>query len=388
MKKIAFINQRYGLEVNGGSEYYTRIMAEHLKNDFQVEVLTTKAIDVNWGDYYKNDIEDINGITVRRFSTDETRGVRFSLAMKKLGLKGDRFSEKEENEWIDAQGPLCTKLIQYLEENKDRYDVIVVVTYLYYPAVRSLPVIGDKAIFIPTAHDELYIHFHIFQKIFRMPKAYVFLTSEEKKLVNQLFDVADKPQEVIAAGVDVPEDLNTEAFKKKWKLNDYFLYVGRIEEGKNCLEMIHFFLDYKKMNPSDQKLVLIGKSIGDMPKDDDIVYCGFVSEEEKYSAIAGAIALIQPSKFESLSLVVLEALTMGTPVIVNEACEVLKGHCMKSNAGLYFSNRSEFGSTLLYMSEHPQERAIMSTNGQAYIDQNYTWKKVCEQFKALVEHCC
>ena len=45
MKRIALVNQRYGLEVNGGSEYYTRLIAERLTGEFQVDVITTKSLD-------------------------------------------------------------------------------------------------------------------------------------------------------------------------------------------------------------------------------------------------------------------------------------------------------------------------------------------------------
>lgn len=41
--------------------------------------------------------------------------------------------------------------------------------------------------------------------------------------------------------------------------------------------------------------------------------------------------LILPSEFESLSMVVLEAMYLKTPVIVNGKCPVLRGHCTKSN---------------------------------------------------------
>lgn len=54
MKKIAIINQRYGLEVNGGSELYSREIAERLKAKYEVEVLTSCAVEyVKWSNYYK-----------------------------------------------------------------------------------------------------------------------------------------------------------------------------------------------------------------------------------------------------------------------------------------------------------------------------------------------
>ena len=68
MRRIALINQRYGLEVNGGSEYYTRLIAEKLSKNFDVEVLTTTAIGYDtWENYYSEGTEKINGIKVRRF---------------------------------------------------------------------------------------------------------------------------------------------------------------------------------------------------------------------------------------------------------------------------------------------------------------------------------
>ena len=49
MKRIALVNQRYGLEVNGGSEYYTRLIAERLASEFEVDVITTKALEYTIG---------------------------------------------------------------------------------------------------------------------------------------------------------------------------------------------------------------------------------------------------------------------------------------------------------------------------------------------------
>ncbi len=68
MKRIAIVNQRYGLEVNGGSEYYTRLLAEHLQESFDVTVLTTTALDYDtWENHYPAGTDKIHGVKVRRF---------------------------------------------------------------------------------------------------------------------------------------------------------------------------------------------------------------------------------------------------------------------------------------------------------------------------------
>lgn len=72
--KIAFVCQRYGLEVNGGSELLCRQLAEKLVRFYEVEVFTTCAVDyVTWKDEYKPGTEVINGVTVRRYNVDKER---------------------------------------------------------------------------------------------------------------------------------------------------------------------------------------------------------------------------------------------------------------------------------------------------------------------------
>ena len=109
MKKIALINQRYGLEVNGGSEYYTRLIAEKLSANFQVEVLTTTAIGYDtWENYYSEGTEIIEGIPVRRFSVDRPRDVAaFNQLTDAISLNPNR-TVWQEKDWIEAQGPVCS----------------------------------------------------------------------------------------------------------------------------------------------------------------------------------------------------------------------------------------------------------------------------------------
>lgn len=386
-KKIAIINQRYGLEVNGGSELYSRQIAERLCKKYDVEVLTSCSLDyVTWSNHYKEGVEEINGVKVRRFPTDHERIPRTFSALDLEMHQNPNVSPEQAYKWMDEMGPFCPKLIDYIKEHHEEYEVFIVVTYLYYTAVRSLPHIGHKAIFIPTAHQEPYIHFKMYEEIFAAPKAYVFLTDEEKELVHAKFPVTEeKPYDVMGVGVDVPDVIDANAFKKKYKLDNYIIYVGRIDQGKDCPRMFEYFMEYKKRNPGNLKLVLMGKAVVEIPNHPDIVSLGFVSEEDKFNGIKGAKALILPSKFESLSISVLEAMTLSIPVIVNGRCAVLKGHCVKSNGGLYYKNYFEFEGCLNYLLSHNDVYKQMCENAKKYVESYFEWDVIMDKFDKMIE---
>lgn len=385
-KKLAIINQRYGLEVNGGSELYSRQIAERLCEKYDVEVLTSCSLDyVTWSNYYKPGLEEVNGVKVRRFPTEHERTPRIFSALDLEMHQNPNVSPQQAYKWMDEMGPYCPKLIEYIKAHGEEYDAIIVVTYLYYTAVRSLPVIGKKAIFIPTAHQEPYIHFKMYEEIFEAPKAYVFLTDEERDLVHAKFpQVQDKPYDIMGVGVDVPQTVDADAFKKKYSLNNYIIYVGRIDQGKDCPRMFDYFIEYKKRNPGDLKLVLMGKAVVDIPQHPDIISLGFVSEEDKFNGIKGAKALILPSKFESLSISVLEAMTLSIPVIVNGRCDVLKGHCVKSNGGLYYMKYFEFEGCISYLLSHKEEYNQMCVNAKKYVDTYFEWDVIMDKFDKII----
>lgn len=384
--KIAIINQRYGLEVNGGSELYSRQIAERLAAKYEVEVLTSCALEYErWSNHYREGVEIINNVIVRRFRTGhERKQAIFSALNREMHLNENATKEQSEH-WIDEMGPYCPSLIDYIKQNKEKYRVFIVVTYLYWPAVRSIPEVADKAIFIPTAHKEPYIDFKMYKRIFELPKAYVFLTDEERELVMSKFAIADKPYDVMGVGVDVPEKVDCNAFKKKYGVDNYLIYVGRIDLGKESPRMFDYFMEYKKRNNNSLKLVLMGKAVIDIPQHPDIINLGFVSEEDKFNGIKGAKVLILPSKFESLSISVLEAMKLSVPVIVNGRCDVLKGHCTKSNGGLFYNNFFEFEGALNYLLTHREEYQKMQENAARYVNTYFDWKVIMEKFDRMIE---
>ena len=373
MKKICFVVQRYGLEINGGAELLTREFAERLTPYFDVTVLTTKAKDyMTWKSEYTADEEEINRVHVKRFDAecerDQKRFDRFSGHFLNEGLQ-----RKEEPEWVKEQGPYVPKLINYIREHRSDYFVFIFCTYLYYPTVMGVSEAGNKAIMAPFAHDEPFMKMKLYKDLFHSASGFIFETPEERRLIRDKFHNYDIPYVVGGAGVDVPADVSGERFKQKYNLDEYIIYAGRIDEGKNCPELFDFFIRYKKEHPSPVKLVLIGKSVIEIPNHPDIVSLGFVSEQDKFDGIAGSRFLVLPSKFESLSIVVLEAFSLKKPVLVNGECAVLKGHCDRCEGGLYYTDYSEFSSKMTLLMNDELLRDEMGN------------RALCDIYKKVVE---
>lgn len=387
MKKIAFVVQRYGLEVNGGAELQCRQMAEHMKDRYRTEVITTKAIDyVTWQNEYPRDEEIINGVLVKRFAVKEPRNSqKFNQLSQKI-LQG-RSSIQEEEFWMQMQGPYSEALICFLRNHKEDYDVFIFCTYLYYTTYFGLQEVYDKAVLIPDAHDELPIHLNMFQKMFRLPKCIFYNTREEKKFVERKFHIESIPNNngFGGVGVEVPAHISAESFRQKYHADHFILYIGRIEEHKGCKELFQYFCEYKKRNRGSLKLLLMGKEVMKVPPVKDIVSLGFVSDEDKFNGLAACDFLILPSQFESLSMVVLEAFQVGKPVLVNGKCEVLKGHCVRSNGGLYYTDYYEFEGCVNYLLEQEENGHTMGENGRLYVKHNYQWNVITERLAALIE---
>lgn len=385
-KKILFVVQRYGLEVNGGAELHCRQLAERLKDEYDVSVLTTCAIDyVTWKNEYKEGIEHINGVKVIRKKVD------FERNQKKFNKISAKLNNEKDNinlgiEWQEAQGPHSSELIKYLEDHKDDYDVIIFLTYLYYTTYFGLKVAPEKSILIPTAHDEPPIYYSIFNETFNLPKAILYSTTTERDFVNKRFKNDYIESDIVGLGVDINENAQDIDLEKTFDIkDDYVVYIGRIDESKGCKEMFEYFLEYKKIYNSNLKLVLAGKSAMEIPGNKDIVTLGFVSEDEKVNLIRKSKLLILSSKFESLSLSTLEAMYLKVPVLLNGKCEVLKQHAILSNGGLYYENKWEFIETLDYLIRNSKIAERMGENGRKYVNENYKWNVVMKKLVECIE---
>lgn len=390
MKRVAIIVHRYSKTLGSGAEDLARQYALRLKEKYQVEILTTTCLDADsWANALDAGVSEEDGLIIRRFPT--VHGRIHDEFSKLTNIQADRIARKEPTEniddqrWIETQGPVCPSLLEYLNDNRDEYSAFLFMTYLYYTTVRGLPLVANKAIFIPTAHDEIWIRQGIFEDIFSMPAAFGFLTQVEETFVRCQFHNSYIPGMIVGCGIDKPQDTCADSFREKFGLKgDYVVYVGRVDQNKKCDEMIRYFIQYKKAHPSNLKLVLIGRGVIDIPKRDDIVTTGFVSEQEKWDGITGAKVMIAPSPAESLCIALLEGLAAGTPALVNGECAVLEAHCLQGQCGYVYRSEREFEEKLHGLLTNEDAHDEMSENAVSYVKENYGWDSVVEKLHSLI----
>jgi glycosyltransferase involved in cell wall biosynthesis len=382
---VAFVVQRYGPDVTGGSETLARALAERLAPALRVTVFTTCARDyVTWRNEDPEGREEHAGVVVRRFAVEEERDLDAFNAFAET-LYDRPHSEEDEREWLRRQGPCVPRLVDALREEKDRFSAVVFFTYLYYPTYWGLRAAPERAILVPTAHDEPPLRLALYGEVFALPRAFAFLTAAEERLVRRRFTIGDRPAAVAGMGVDVPPPPDVAGFRARHGLaGPYVLYAGRIDAGKGCAEMLAFYERFRAGRDRAPDLVLVGRMALPELRQAGVRYLGYVSEEDKAAAMAGARAVLCPSPYESLSIVLLEAMAAGTPGLVSARSEVLEDHARRSNAALFYADADEFVEALELLARDDALRDALGANGRAYVAAEYRWDVVLDRWRRLL----
>lgn len=385
--KVAFVIPWYG-DIPGGAETECRQTAENLqKSGVDVEILTTcvKQFLSDWNtDHFTEGTYKENRITVRRFSVRKRDTKKFDEVNFKL-MHNCRLSPIEEQIFMENMIN-SDNLYSYIRDHSNNYDYFFFIPYMFGTTYYGSRICPGRSILIPCLHDESYAYMDIFKNMFKDVKAVIYNSEPEKELANKIYDIKGH-QIVMGAGMDTDISYNARRFRDKYDIkNDFLLYAGRRDSGKNVSLLMEFFARYKESYDGDLKLVLIGKGELAIPKEYkyDILDLGFVPFQDKLDAYAAATLFCMPSTNESFSIVIMEAWLCGTPVLVHADCAVTKDHCIKSNGGLYFSNYDEFEECIKYFLEKPEKRDIMAHNGKKYVLGNYSWETVVEKYKHLL----
>ncbi|HWE67600.1 MAG TPA: glycosyltransferase family 4 protein [Acidimicrobiales bacterium] len=385
--KLAYVVPRYGTQIRGGAETGARMFAEHLvaQRGYEVEVLTTCALDaLTWRDELAAGTEAVNGVTVHRIASEAGRDEGFHPLSGRLLADPEGASQAESETWVDLQGPKSPALLSAVEASDA--DVIAFYPYLYYPTIRGLPRVRERAILHPAAHEEPALHLPVFPPLFEQCAGFVFQTRSERRLVVDRFNVASTPQVLVGLGVE-EADGSAESARADFGLGEapYLLCIGRVDDKKGTGILWRYFRSYKERHPGPLKLVLVGQVVNPPETDTDIVVTGMIDDGAKWGLLRGATALVAPSPFEAFSLTVVEAMTAGAPVIVNAVCGATREHCEQSGAGMWFEGYAEFDAVVGRMTGDAVLHQAMRANGLRYVEANYRWPVILDRYCAFVE---
>ncbi|EMM75203.1 glycosyltransferase family 4 protein [Leptospira santarosai] len=427
LKKIAVVSPIFSDKVSGGSEKLIFQLVELLAADFEITVLTTRSLDyITWknsipiqekiffheGTNHSKPIRFEEGTSslggkykVLRFTVERQRNmIRFNRLSKKILQRPSLQNKENVNYWITEQGPYVPELIQFIESRKSEYDIFFFVSYLYYPLVFGVPSVFEKSIIIPTFHDEPPAYLPVYKEILTDQSSYSFNTPEELNVFRNVLGYNPSTYSIIGMNLNLDQRSNQPVSQENYVDHHrnsslgynsngenlpFLLYVGRVDQGKGFLEMAEWFLEWKKNTQSPHKLKIAGKIASKIPnrilENQNIEFLGFVDERTKSELLQNCACLINSSPLESFSIVLMEVWLKGKPVLVNGKSEVLKGHCLRSNGGLFYSDRKSFFATLNFILDHPKESLEMGRNGKKYVEQNFNPKTVREKLLRLID---
>lgn len=368
MPKLAFLTPLFSEQAYGGAERHAREFAELLAEDFEIDVITTTARDYRtWKNEYTSGVSLEKKLKVYRFPVKQRRNLFFSLINRKAIQKRNLLTDSEFEFWLKAQGPYVPEFVEFVKQNHQNYDLFFCFTYLYYPIVKSIPYIKEKAICVLTLHDEPVAYFPQFRKIYTNEIFYCFNVPEEKEVYKKIFGYFPKNYKIVGMNLAPLEKIPSPYLHG----SPYVLYIGRIDKGKGVGELIEYFLEWKNISENNWDLIFIGSGSLSISSP-YIKHLGFVTEEKKRELIQGSRLLINPSLFESFSIAIMEAWLQSKAVLVNGNSEVLKNHCIRSNAGLFYFDKESFLACLEFLYKNPNLLDEMGRNGKEYVEKNYS----------------
>lgn len=376
MNRVGIVVQRWHESIVGGSEALAWQYASLLSDAYEVDVLTTTALNISdWANVLPEGVTQTNGVNVHRFSVTIGRSPYWQQIYDRMVAACDPFApgptsdsgnvlQKRwtlalQEEFIKHQGPYSVPLLQYLKQNWSDYRALIFVTYLYptsYFGLQQIP--AQQALFVPTLHDELPAHLPAFRYAAHRAHRTLWLTDAERRVGERLW--GNLPGDVISAAID------STRYDPPPPTSRYLLYCGRVDPNKGCKQLFDYFIKFKRTFPTRLRLVITGKDDMRVPGHSDIEFRGFVSPEEKASLMAGATAYVMPSPNESFSFVTLEAMAQGTPVLARNRSGVLVDHVNRSGAGLLYDDYESFAAQLRKLLNDTTKNSEMGIRGQQY----------------------
>jgi glycosyltransferase involved in cell wall biosynthesis len=286
------------------------------------------------------------------------------------------------------------ELIRYIEDNYSNYDVFIFLPYLFPTTIKGVDAAKDKAVLIPCLHDEGYAYLQCVAGCFDHASRIFFLSEGELEIARKIYgpSISTKSR-VMGAGVEIEDEKMKSYSAGRLIPDDYILYLGRRDNGKNTGLLIQAFDAFICQSGSKMKLILAGPA--EWPGQhlpEQIIDLGLLSEDHKYNLLRYCKALVNPSVNESFSRIIYEAWLFKKPVIVNSDCPATFKALENSGfAGWHADSVESFADVFHELDKSlPEDLEGLGEKGYAYAKKTADWAWVIDRYvdgiEELVEH--
>jgi glycosyltransferase involved in cell wall biosynthesis len=388
--------QRYGPDVVGGSESLSRMLAERMVARASVTVLTTCTRDpARWANDFPAGTSVINGVRVLRFPTIIPR-LGAGMRIARPWLAAPVVGPLVEQAYVRCRGPYTPSLVRHLARVREQHDLFVFFAYDYYPSLVGIHAVSARAIAVPASHDDGYYHRPLVGRMLAAARRIIALTPEEEALVRRRLAPRSVDVRVAACGIDAPDPASLGRAAEAPD-GPYILTLGRHKPGTEHVPALArafrerhgsatFLDDHGRAFRGDQLTwLLVGDAGHDRLRGDGVASRPAVTERARWELLAGSLAHINPSRFESLSLTLLEAWALGRPTLANAESAVMVGQTARSGGGATYARPEEFADNLAALLRAPDRRRQQGDSARAYCAATYRWDTVLQTYFDTIE---
>ncbi|MBN2301506.1 MAG: glycosyltransferase family 4 protein [Lentisphaerae bacterium] len=380
VERIAFVSPRFARDdAVGGAETLLKNLAERAASaGKKVVFLTTCAKDhFTWQNVVQPGWRRHGDLNVHFFPVDADRDVNSFLSVQDRISRRVPVTPAEEEIWM-RHSVNSLALYDHLRSGEGEYDRVIAGPYLFGITFNASMICPEKTILVPCLHDEPFARLGIIRKMFRSVRGFMFNVGPEMDLAISLYDLPPEKCKVVGMGLD-EFSVDGKAFRERYGITSpYVIYSGRREAMKGVPLLLDYMDAFRKRTGLDVKFVLTGSGTIDAPDTmkDHVIDLGVVSVNEMREAMAGAVALVHASMYESLGIVLIESFMAGTPALVFAKGRVLQWQCERSNGGLWFKNYPEFEESLKLLLENQSLRDKLAACGKEFVLTEYSWDAV------------
>jgi glycosyltransferase involved in cell wall biosynthesis len=367
-RRVAVVSLRYGLDFAGGAETSLRTIAEALhRRGHAVEVFATctRSAD-HWQNVLPATTTHLGGIAVHRFPIDAYDREQHLESVHSIASCRGPIPAAVEEKYL-ANTVRSTALVDALRQRLDELDAIIVGPYLFGLTLAVAQAFPERTLVLPCFHDEPLARLRAWQTyakvgglLYHSPEEWEFADAELGLRHANAVEIGTCLARSQVAGRATPPCPGR-----------YLVYCGRYAGEKAVPRLVDYARRYQRLQPGRFTFVFLGQGDVTLPKEDWLVDLGFVSEQRKRQVLAGADALVQLSRNESLSLVVLEAWAAGVPVVVDQGCAVLAGQVQRSRGGCAVKDFAEFAHALDDLWDNRLAWRQRGTRGRAFARRRY-----------------